>query len=300
MNHVQPVSLLEIDPEHVQGLSPQLRRAARFVIENSGTVATRSQRHVAEVAQLPAPTFTRLARAFGLGSYDQLRDLCRADVLKDSSTILADRAQASIDATDNGDAPLLVDHMEATVRNVQTLLDRIDESQLKDAAKLLATSKRVVLIGDMSARGLVDYVSYVANMSLTGWKPVGRDGQSLASELVDLGPQDACIALSMRPYSRRAVEMTQHVANCGVPIIAFSDNVMSPLATKAKYCLFVGAESPLFFPSHVLPMVVLETLVDMVVRERGAQTQQHIAAVERQNHKLNEYWQDQPATNSGE
>ena len=52
--------------------------------------------------------------------------------------------------------------------------------------------------------------------------------------------------------------------------------------------------------SHVALMVVLEALVDMVTRERGTEAQKHIAAVERQNHILNEYWQENLATNKGE
>jgi len=300
MDNAKPASLLGVDPERLQGLSPQLRRAARFVVENPGDIATRSQRHVAEVSNLPAPTFTRLARAVGLESYDRLRDLCRADVLNASPTILADRAQASLSDQTADDAPLLLGHAGSMFRNIQMLLDRIDTVQLSEAATLLAGARRVVLIGDMSARGLVDYVSYVANMSLTGWKVLGRGGESLSSELADLGPRDACIALSVSPYSTRAVETLHHVAGCDVPAIVLTDNAMSPLAGRARHCFFVGTESPNFFPSHLPTMLVLETLVDMVIRERGAQAQQHIAAVERQNHRLNEYWRDGPAKPQGD
>ena len=300
MDDVKPVSLLGVDPELLRGLSPQLRRAARFVVENPGDIATRSQRHVAEVSNLPAPTFTRLARAVGLESYDGLRDLCRADVLNARPTILADRAQASVTEHNADDAPLIAGHAGAMFRNVQTLLDRIDLIQLAQAAGMLAQANRVVLIGEMSARGLVDYASYVANMSLTGWKVLARPGESLSSELAVLGPQDACIAMSVSPYATRAVETLKYVVDCNVPTIALTDNAMSPLATLAHYNFFIGTNSPNFFPSHVPTLLVLETLVDMVIRERGVQALQHIAAVERQNHKLNEYWRDGPAKPQGD
>ena len=38
----------------------------------------------------------------------------------------------------------------------------------------------------------------------------------------------------------------------------------------------------------------------MVIGERGTEAQKHIAAVERQNHILNELWQENLATNKGE
>lgn len=298
MNQAQPVSLLDLTPQRLQQLSPQLRRAARFIVEHPGEIATRSQRHVAEVADLPAPTFTRLAQAIGLGSYDRLRDLCREDVLR-SQTVLADRAQALVDEAKTLDAPLLARHAAALIRNMQALADRIDTDRMTDAAQLLAGARRVVLVGEMSARGLADYASYVANMSLTGWKVLGRAGESRSAELAVLEPEDACIVLSISPYAARSVETTRHVVDRGVPVIAVTDNALSPLAALARHSFFVGTDSPQFFPSHVPSMVVFETLLDMVIRERGAEAQKHIAAVERQNHKLNEYWRDGPATKQG-
>ena len=298
MAQPRPVRLRDLTPERLEALSPKLRRAARFVVENPGDIATRSQRYVADVAKLPPPTFTRLAHAVGLDSYDMLRDLCREDLLA-SRTVLADRAQALVEAPTEGHADLLSRHAGATMRNLQALLDRIDATQMAQVATCLAQANRVVLVGEMSARGLVDYASYVANMSLTGWKVLGRAGESLSAELAVLGPGDACIVSSISPYSTRAIDTARHVADCGVPVIAITDNALSPLASLADHYFLVGTESPQFFPSHVPSMVFFETLVDMVIRERGAQAQHHIAAVERQNHKLKEYWQDGPAGKEG-
>lgn len=294
MGHTPPVRLEDLTPERLQALSPQLRRAARFVVERPGDVATRSQRFVAEEANLPAPTFTRLAQAIGLHSYDQLRDLCRKDVLP-ARTVLADRAHALASEDHPEDRPLIEQHATAMMRNVQALLDRVDHTKLTNAAQRLAQARRVILIGEMSARGLADYAAYIANMSLTGWTVLGRTGDSLSSELATLGPQDACLVASISPYSARAVDMTRHVAARGVPVIAITDNALSPFGSIADQSFYVGTDSPQFFPSHVTSMLVFETLLDMVIREKGAKALEHIAAVERQNHKLNEYWRDTPA-----
>lgn len=294
MGHAPPLRLEDLTPERLKSLSPQLRRAARFIVERPGDVATRSQRHIARAADLPAPTFTRLAQAIGLHSYDQLRDLCREDVLPKKTT-LADRAQAVVSSPAREDLPLVEQHAAAMMQNLEAVVDRIDHVSLSDAARLLARARRVVVIGEMSARGLVDYAAYVANMSVTGWNVLGRMGETLGFELANLGPEDACVVVSMSPYSARAVDMAQHVADCGVPVIALTDNALSPLSAMANHRFYVGTNSPQFFPSHALSMLVFETLLDMVIRERGAEAQEHIAAVERQNHKLNEYWRDRPA-----
>ena len=301
MSQAYPVKLMDLSSERLQALSPQLRRAARFIVEHSGDVATRSQRHISAVSQLPAPTFTRLARAVGLQSYDQLRDLCREDVLR-NKTILADRAKSLIaEVNENAEEPsLIARHAASAIHNLQRVVEQTDPDRLTNAAQLLANARRVVLIGEMSARGLMDYVSYMTNMSLTGWKVLDRASESLSSELAFLGSKDACIVTAVSPYSTRSLKIVRHIVEAGIPVVAITDNAMSPLVSLADHSFFVVTESPQFFPSHVALTVVLEVLIDMVIRERGIEAQKHIAAVERQNHKLNEYWQEDLATNKGE
>ena len=298
---MQLLSLQDLRYEQFQLLSPQLRRAARYVIEHPGEIATRSQRHVATASNLPPPTFTRLSRAIGLQNYDQLRELCRYDILQ-SKTELTNRAKALLEETREGPKrqSLIARQSAAAIANLHTFFKQTPSGHLEEAARLLKGAKHVVLIGEMSARGLMDYTSYIANISLSGWKVLGRSGESLASELATLSPEDVCIAGSIKPYSNRSVETTKHVTKCGVPVIAITDNILSPLAALARIKFFVGTESPQFFPSHLSMMFVLETLIDMVIRKGGTEVQNHIAAVERQNHKLNEYWQEEPAINNGE
>ena len=301
MRQLQPISLQDLPYEQFRVLSPQLRRAARYVIEHPGEIATRSQRHVATVSNLPPPTFTRLSRAIGLKNYDQLRELCRYDILQ-NKTELADRAKALIEETKEGSKTqsFIARQFAAAIANLQSFVEQTPSDHLEEAARLLKDAKHVVLIGEMSARGLMDYTSYIANISLSGWKVLGRSGEGLASELAILSSEDACIVGSIKPYSNRSIETTKHVTDSGIPVIAITDNILSPLAALARINFFVGTESPQFFPSHVSMLVVLETLVDMVIRKGGTEAQKHIAAVERQNHILNEYWQEESAINNGE
>ena len=231
-----PLSLMNFSAERLQTLSPQLRRAARFILENSGDVATRSQRHVAELSQLPAPTFTWLARAVGLQNYEQLRELCREDVLR-NETILADWAKSLISKVNENakELSLIGRHAKTAIHNLQQFAEQTDLKKLTVAARLLADARRVVLIGEMSSRGLMDYTSYIANMSLTGWKVFGCTGESLSSELADLASRDACVVTALNPYSTRSLKIAKHVVDAKVPVVAITDNALSPLVTLADY-----------------------------------------------------------------
>lgn len=289
--------LKELTPGKLQTLSPQLRKAARYVVEHPDEIATRSQRFVADTAKLPAPTFTRLAHAIGYESYDGLRETCRVEMLQ-SRTVLAEKARKLVD-TNKEDAGFAVRHAAATIRNTEALIASLDPTTLNAAAQMLSRARRVALLGVMSARPIMDYAMYLANMSLPGWRVPGRSGHGLASDLADLNERDVAIVFSIEPYAAQAVDLARNVTEQGVPLLTLTDNPLSPVAEHARHCFYIGTESPQFFPSHVAAMVFFEAIIGMVIQMKGNEAQQRIAAVERQNHRLGEYWQDKPARTKG-
>ncbi len=289
--------LTELTPGKLQALSPQLRKAARYVVEHPDEIATRSQRFVADTANLSAPTFTRLAHAIGYDSYDGLRETCRVELLQ-KRTVLAEKARVLVDA-DEDNAGFAARHAAATLRNTEALITNLDPNDLEATAQMLVRARRVALLGVMSAQPIVDYAMYLANMSLSGWMVAGRSGYGLASDLADLDAQDVAIVFSIEPYAARAISLADEVTKQGAPLLALTDNRLSPVAEHARYCFCIGTESPQFFPSHVAAMVFFEAIIGMVIQMKGNEAQKRIAAVERQNHKLGEYWQDKPARTKG-
>lgn len=277
---------------HYSTLSPQLKLAARFVLDYPDEVATRSLRHIAREARLPPTTFSRLARAVDCESYDALRELCRGEIQRRKSRF-AEKAlellQSDGAAPAAGHEPFVVRHAAAAMSSIQTLLETIDIKRLERAAKTLARGDRVVLIGTLSASGFVDYTAYLAGMVLPNWRTIDRDVP--ASALIDLGPRDAALVMTFAPYAARSVRAAQAVRKQGTPLVALTDGAHSPVAGLTDESFFLTTDSPQFFPSHVAALVLLESLMGMVVREIGKTAQRRIAATERQNHMLGEYWQ---------
>jgi len=283
------LSIRELSSEKLQTLSPQLRRAARFVSDNPGEVATRSLRHVAQEANLPAPTFSRLARAMGFENYDAMKDQCREDILT--------RRNSLPDATNVHDGLevetfTLPKHVSASIEGIEALLRDTDPAELAEVAKLLTDARRVVLIGDMRARAFVDYATYLSDMSIAGWTVIGRGTVSLAAETHDLGAQDAAIVVTMNPYSTRSIETAKFIADMGVPVVALTDSLLSPIASAARHLLVASSQSPQFFPSYVIITLLIETLIGMVVEEAGEEAHQRIAKTARRSRDLKEYWPD--------
>lgn len=275
-------------------LSPQLQKAARFVSENPDEIATRTLRQVARHADLSPPTLSRLARAIGCDSYDELRELCRSDISRRKSR-LAEKALALLEDRKDEDAAksesLLMQQSVASISNIQALLETIDQVTLDRTVKILAASNRVTLIGMMSSHPFVNYLGYLAGMVSPNWRVAGENGFSLAMAIGDLRQGDCVLALSFEPYSARTLGAARSARAQGARVVGITDWPSSPLIECADPLFLIPTSSPQFFPSHVALLVLLEAMVGMVVRKKGQSAQERIAAIERQNHAMGEYWQ---------
>lgn len=288
-----------LDVDQLTDLSPQLRRAALYVIKHPDDVATRSLRHVAQAANLPPPTFSRLARAVGYDSYDALRETCRSGITQRKSQF-ADKALDLISgkaASDND--PFLVSYAAAAMRNTQTLLENIDPDRLQAAARQLADAGRVALVGSMSGRAFIDYAGYLADLALPDWNVIGGGSKGLAADLADLGETDAALVFSIEPYASATVDIVAALRDRAIPVIAITDSPLSPIADLAQTVFLISTESPQFFPSHVGATILIEMLMGMVVQQKGAEAQRRIAVIEQQSHDLRAYWQEPSATKTG-
>ncbi|MBX2855172.1 MAG: MurR/RpiR family transcriptional regulator [Rhodobacteraceae bacterium] len=277
------------------GLSPQLKRAARYLLDHPDEVATQSLRHIAQNADLPPPTFSRLARAVGCGSYNDLRDMFREEYRMRSSRF-SDRALALLQgrkAEREGSEHLLFEHANASFSAVQQLLERTDLDRLDATAARLADARRVALIGALSAAAFVEYAGYVSGIALPNWSVLGRNGSSLSSQIMDLGPEDAAISVAIAPYARRTVRAARLAKQQGAYSLAVTDGAASPLVEIADASLFVSSEGPQFFPSHVSMLVLLETLIGLVIRRKGIETQRRISDIEQYSAVLGDYWRDE-------
>ena len=280
----------------LKGLSPKLRSAAEFVLAHPDEIATRTLRQVAKAADLTPPTFSRLARALDCETYDDLREICRGE-LKRRNQVLADKAQTLLDIsskkspTDRSGVFFVQAH--SAIDNIHGLMGNIDLVKLEEAAEILAHARKVVLVGTTSALALINYFSCMASMAFDNWQVAGASGAMWATQLSKLNSSDVVFAVSLEPHGSLPVQAMKIARDAGAKIIAVTDNREAPFMETAHTCFIVDAQSPQFFPSHVVPLLLIEGLMGMVVRRAGQKAANSIRSTEQTAHQLKEYWVDQ-------
>ena len=250
-------------------LSPQLQRAARYVLDSPDDVALGTIRDVATRAGVHPSTLVRLARELAFSGYAEFRKPFR-ERLRTQPTRYADRAK-NLQARGTGsDAEVLYRELVTLGRNniEQTFADTSPE-QLSRLADDMETAKRVFIIGLRKCFPIAFYLQYACRMFhddvvlLSGW------AGTLVDEIRDLGREDVLIAVSFDPYTRETVQAAHYATAAGASLVAITDSQLSPLAEGASHAFVVTNSSASFFRSLVAAMALAEAIVAFLLARGG-------------------------------
>jgi len=274
--------------DEYKALSQKLRVAADYVVKNPVDVATRSLRSISATSGLAPATFSRLARALGFESYEDLRELARASVYKQVSSFSAKANQLQQEARSGDQAPFLLRQSQACMANIDALADDIDLAKLESVAETMHRAKKVLLLGALGSTGIVEYMSYLANFFSSKYQLASCVGASMGSMLADMGERDAILIVTKPPFARHAIQATEMAKSQGVFVTVVTDSHSCPALRHADAGFVLHSESPQFFSSYAATIVLIETMIGMLVARAGPDAQKRISEVEARNHQFNE------------
>lgn len=270
-------------------LSPQQRRAAEVIRDQSDEVANYSLRRMARCHAIAPSHFSRLARVLGYADYEALREACRNGV-RARKLSFAQKAAALRDKSVSGKSgAFVIRYGMESIDNVQTMLNEIDPALLDAVADRLAGARRVLLVGSLGSAHLIAHMKYMADMAFDNWHTVGVNATGVLSKL---SGDDVVLMLGYAPYARDSVEVARLAANSRACLVAVTDDSGSPLAGPARHVVRLPTDSTQFFPSYVPALILLEALTAMVVCRSPATVRRHIEAMENNSYQTGEYWTD--------
>ncbi len=273
------------------GLSPQLRLAARYVLDRPDEVALFTMRRLAARAGVHPTTMVRLARRLDYPGFNAFRDVFR-DRLRGSRYRYSNRARELQSRQEVGG---LADEVAAVdARNLTASYQGIGGDRLQRCAKILGEANRIYIIGLRGCYPVAFYLHYACSMFRDDVVLVDGAGGTLADELRDIDRRDALVAISFSPYTRDTVGVVSYAADHGATIIALTDSPLSPLTGPADEVLLVRSDSPSFFQSITAAQSVAQSLIALLVACSGEEALQSLSKRERQLDSFSAYWDDMP------
>lgn len=265
-----------------ESLSPQLREAARWVIDHPADVALLSLRQQARRAGIAPATLTRLAQRLGFRGYDGVRKLY-ADAVRERAESYRGRAEELVARRDNeGDAALVQDIFASLKQHAQNLSSPNAVERFTAAADMIASADRVFCLGLRSSFAVAYIFHYVRSLFGSNSVLVDGSGGSGVDMLRSIGRRDVLLAVSVKPYAAHTIESARFAKARGACVLALTDSAISPLAALADEVVLIGTETPSFFHSMAPAFAAAECLAALVAARRGRETLAALEDSERQ------------------
>jgi DNA-binding MurR/RpiR family transcriptional regulator len=273
-----PEAVLEALVEQLDELTPELRKAAAYVLENPNDVGVSSIREIADAAEVKPGSFMRMARAIGFEGYDDFREPFRESIRQGASPF-PDRARWLQSLAKGGKhGSLYADMAEAAIDNIEQSFASADAKRMKAAADAIMKSRQVYVLGVGINHALARNFAYLAGMAMDRVEAVPRPGSVAVDDLARAGKGDVLIAMTFKPYRREVVEAVELARDQGLTVIGISDSPASPIVAGSAHGFVVQSDTPQFFPSTVATVAFLETLMAFVIADAKPEV---IASIER-------------------
>jgi len=271
------------------GLTPELQKAAKYILENPEDVGLHSMRTVARGAGVKPATISRLSKSLGFAEYEEMRRPFRERLRSGEpgfSSQLRDVQKRGADDT----RALFEDLRAQELLNIEETLADEQYPVLVDAVDTLWSSRRVYVLGLRGAYAPAFLFHYAFQLFRDRCRLLETTAGIFADQLRGIGDQDALLVISFPPYTQLTIDAVDYAGESGAKIVAITDSVISPAAHAAKHTIITRNSSASFYHSFTAAMSVCQALIALLVAKSGGDAVKIVKEAEKQLSRISAYW----------
>ena len=283
------ISPLHILADRLQELTPEMKKAAHFIIKNPQEVGISTVREIAKSADVNPNTFIRMARQLGFDGYEAFRQPFR-EAIRQGSFSFSDRARWLQDRRKQGHmGPLYADMISATLRNIEETFAAISDKDLREAAEAIWNARTIFTLGVGVNYANAQNFTYLASTGMVQFHTIPKAGTAASDDLAWADSKDLLIALTHTPCRQEVIDTIKLARTQGMKIIGISDSPVNPPILEADYGFVTAIDTPQFFPSSVAIIALLETLLSFVIASASDTIVKRVEAFHQRRHDLGLY-----------
>jgi len=253
--------------------SKRLAQVARYFLNHPEEVAINTLVRLAEQARVPPATITRFTKELGFAGFAELQAVFRERLLGPRLPYAERMAEPPTPHGRNADldqpSQVFGGFVEAAVQSLLRIEEALDRKQLDAFVDALAKSESVYVAAARGAFGLGAYAVY--GLSNVGRRAhlIDNIGAMRSLQISAMRPGEALWVMTFDDYTPESVEAAHLAAKQGNPVLAITDNELSPVAKIAKHVLYVNEARLGHFRSQVPAMVVVQAVIVSLGRRLG-------------------------------
>jgi DNA-binding MurR/RpiR family transcriptional regulator len=242
----------------IDTLSPKQKKIARFILDNQYFTSFASANELGQKNNTTAATVVRFSQTLGYEGYSELQNALRSE-FPDHMTTTARMQKRMSAETPPASNPQQVFYTD--IKNIERTAINISEKNLNAALDAIQKARRILVIGAGLSSAPVIFLAH--SLKVMGFDALDIHGEGLHSavEMARIKPDDLLIAVDLWRYVRMTVNAVSQAQETGVPIIAITDSIVSPLAQKADIAFTIATEGV----AHSLSITALMSLLNVIV-----------------------------------
>jgi DNA-binding MurR/RpiR family transcriptional regulator len=236
---------------------------ADYVLAHPLQAATMPIDELAATLDVSVATANRFARALEFDGYPQFRAALVLGFEATLAPVEKLRSQLEQPATA---ADVFATALEKSQRNVELTRQALDPQSCEQAVEAILNAQRIYIVGFGASSWLGGLLQrnldlYCNNVQLLA--SIESSSYS-ARVLTRLQPSDLLIAIAFPRYFSDTILLARCARDAGVPVLALTDRVTSPLAPLASVALYAHTESQYFANSEATVLALIEALCSAV------------------------------------
>jgi DNA-binding MurR/RpiR family transcriptional regulator len=249
------------------GLSPQLQAIATYALENPQEMALDTVARLAKGAGVQPSAVVRFAQALGYDGFSGLQRVFRTRLVERSNHLprlknYRERIeQFRGEQAGAGPAGVLSQFVADGIASLEQLHAQVAPADLQAAVKTLSGAQTIHVLGHRRSFPVAYYLSYALTQLEVRAPLLDSVGGMLREPARLISARDALLVVSFKNYTPEVIEVAQACRARKVPVVAITDNALSPLARAATVCFQIEERSSRPFRMLVAPMCLAQALV---------------------------------------
>ncbi|CDG89766.1 MurR/RpiR family transcriptional regulator [Xenorhabdus bovienii] len=254
-------------------LSKRLQQVAKYVLDNTNSVAFDTVAVIAKAANVPPSTLIRFANAFDFSGFNEMKQLFRMNLVEETASY-TDRARLFKELDGDQQIPedpqhILQEFANSNAQAMQQLAARTPEEDLNKAVDLLVNAHNIYIIGLRRSFSVASYLTYA--LSHLECRPllVNGLGGMFREQMNMIGSDDVVVSISFTPYAVETVMVSERAAQVGAKQIVITDSQISPLASFSDVCFVVKEAQVDAFRSQSATLCLVQSLTVALAYRQG-------------------------------
>ncbi|MFT8314435.1 MAG: MurR/RpiR family transcriptional regulator [Clostridium sp.] len=248
-----------------QRLSKGQKLIAEYILKHYDKAAFMTAAKLGVSVGVSESTVVRFANELGFSGYPKLQKALQELIKNKLTTVQRLELSNNFISEENALKGVLKSDME----NIRTTLEKINHRAFEDVVNCIFAARKIYIIGLRSSTALSEFLGFYLNLILDNVNIVAYGMSDIFEQLINISHEDLVIGIGFPRYAIRTIEALNYAQSRGTKVVAITDSLLSPLATKADYTLIAQSNMASFVDSLVAPLSVINALIVAVgLREK--------------------------------